>query len=81
MHELLSAGKALEDGDLLRYAAQLGLDVAAFDRDQASRMAEPDPGTSTTAWPQASAGYPTLFIDGVVHRGVDPSTLLAALAR
>ncbi|HUB21317.1 MAG TPA: hypothetical protein VMA97_02800 [Streptosporangiaceae bacterium] len=27
--------KALEDGDLRGYAAQLGLDVAAFDRDRA----------------------------------------------
>jgi len=25
-------------------------------------------------------GTPTLFIDGVVHRGSDPPTLLAALA-
>ena len=38
MHELLfHRQKALEDGDLRGYAAQLGLDVAAFDRDRASR--------------------------------------------
>jgi len=37
MHELLfHRQKALEDGDLRGYAAQLGLDVAAFDRDRAS---------------------------------------------
>ena len=37
MHELLfHRQKALDDGDLLGYAAQLGLDVAAFDRDRAS---------------------------------------------
>ena len=37
MHELLfHRQKALEDGDLRRYAAQLGLDLAAFDRDRAS---------------------------------------------
>src|SRR5438034_5715577 len=37
MHELLfHRQKALEDGDLLGYAAQLGLDVAAFDRDRVS---------------------------------------------
>src|SRR5256886_8277404 len=36
MHELLfHRQKALEDGDLRGYAAQLGLDVAAFDRDRA----------------------------------------------
>jgi len=35
MHELLfHRQKALEDGDLRGYAAQLGLDVAAFDRDR-----------------------------------------------
>ncbi len=37
MHELLfHRKKALEDGDLRGYAAQLGLDVAAFNRDRAS---------------------------------------------
>ena len=36
MHELLfRRQKALEDGDLRGYAAQLDLDVAAFDRDRA----------------------------------------------
>src|SRR5207302_454458 len=35
MHELLfHRQKALEDGDLRRYAAQIGLDVAAFDRNR-----------------------------------------------
>jgi protein-disulfide isomerase len=39
MHELLfHRQKALEDGDLRGYAAQLGLDAAAFDRDRASRI-------------------------------------------
>jgi len=37
MHELLFyRQRVLEDSDLLGYAAQLGLDVAAFDRDRAS---------------------------------------------
>ena len=37
MHELLfHRQKALRDGDLRGYAAQLGLDVAAFGRDRAS---------------------------------------------
>jgi protein-disulfide isomerase len=85
MHELLfHRRKALEDGDLRKYAAQLGLDVAAFDRDRA--------GTAVAARirrdvdsGQASGqvlGTPTLFIDGVVHRGgYDPPALLAALGR
>src|SRR6478672_1818761 len=41
MHELLfRRQKALEDGDLRGYAAQLGLDAAAFDRDRASRTVQ-----------------------------------------
>ena len=38
LHELLfHRQKALQDSDLRGYAAQLGLDVAAFDRDRAGR--------------------------------------------
>jgi protein-disulfide isomerase len=84
MHELLfHRQKALEDGDLRGYAAQLGLDVAAFDRDRASTAVadrirrDVDSGLASGQ----VLGTPTLFIDGVVHRGVyDPPTLLAALA-
>ena len=84
VHELLfHRQKALEDGDLLGYAAQLGLDVAAFDRDRASIAVlerirrDVDSGLATGQ----VLGTPTLFIDGVVHRGGhDPPTLLAALA-
>ena len=84
MHELLfHRQKALEDGDLRRYAAQLGLDVAAFDRDRAS-AAVPERIQRDVDSGLASGqvlGTPTLFIDGVVHRGgYDPPTLLAALA-
>jgi protein-disulfide isomerase len=84
MHELLfHRQKALEDADLLRYAARLGLDVAAFDRDRASSAVaarirrDADSGLATGQ----VLGTPTLFIDGVVHRGgYDPPTLLAAVA-
>jgi protein-disulfide isomerase len=84
MHELLfHRQKALEDSDLLGYAAQLGIDVAAFDRDRASTaLAERirrdvDSGLAS----RQVLGTPTLFIDGIVHRGgYDPPTLLAALA-
>ena len=84
MHELLfHRQKALEDADLLRYAAQLGLDVTAFERDRASRTVleriqrDVDSGLASGQ----VLGTPTLFIDGVVHRrGYDPPTLLAALA-
>ncbi len=84
MHELLfHRQKVLEDGDLRRYAAQVGLDVAAFDRDRASTAVleriqrDIDSGLASGQ----VLGTPTLFIDGVVHRrGYDPPTLLAALA-
>jgi protein-disulfide isomerase len=84
LHQLLfHRQKALEDGDLRGYATQLGLDVAAFDRDRASRTAleriqrDVDSGLASGQ----VLGTPTLFIDGVVHRGdYNPLTLLAALA-
>ena len=85
MHELLfHRQKALEDGDLRGYAAQLGLDVSAFDRDRASTgvadriRRDIDSGLASGQ----VLGTPTLFINGVVHRGgYDPPTLLAALAQ
>ena len=84
MHELLfHRQKALEDSDLLGYAAQLGLDVAAFDHDRASTaMAERIRGDVDSGLASHQVlGTPTLFIDGIVHRGgYDPPALLAALA-
>jgi protein-disulfide isomerase len=85
MHELLfHRQKALQDGDLCGYAAQLGLDVAAFDRDRAGRAVadrirrDVDSGLASGQ----VLGTPTLFIDGVVHRGgYEPPALLAALVR
>ena len=84
MHELLfHRQKALEDDHLRGYAAQLGLDVAAFDRDRAGKTVleriqrDVDSGLASGQ----VLGTPTLFIDGVVYRGgYDPATLLAALA-
>ena len=84
LHELLfHRQKALKDGDLRRYATQVSLDVAAFDRDRvgtavADRIRrDVDSGLASGQ----VLGTPTLFIDGVVHRGgYDPPTLLAALA-
>ena len=66
MHELLfHRQKALEDGDLRRYAARLGLDVAAFDRDRASAAVleriqrDVDSGLASGQ----VIGTPTLFIE------------------
>jgi hypothetical protein len=84
MHELLfHRQKALEDGDLRGYAAQLELEVALFDRDRSSTAVleriqrDVDSGLASGQ----VLGTPTLFVDGVVHRGgYDPPALLAALA-
>jgi protein-disulfide isomerase len=84
MHELLfHRQRALEDGDLLRYAAQLGLDVAAFDTDRvgATALARIQRDVDSGLASGQVLGTPTLFIDGVLHRGgYDPPTLLAALS-
>ena len=85
MHELLfHRQKALEDDNLERYAVQLGLDVARFDRDrsgpevQARIRRDVESGLASGE----VRGTPTLFIDGVVHLGgYDAATLMEALAR
>jgi protein-disulfide isomerase len=84
MHELLfHRQKALGDADLRGYAAQLGLDMADFERDRSSKAVldrikrDVDSGVASGQ----VLGIPTLFIDGVVHRGgYDPAALLTALA-
>ena len=85
MHNLLFRHqRALTDGDLRRYAADLGLDAVRFDDDRAgplvlgriSRDIESGMASGQVL------GTPTLFIDGLVHRGgYDAATLLDALAR
>ena len=80
MHELLfRRQKALEDDDLRRYAAEVGLDLERFDADRASvgvlarirRDVESGLATGEVL------GTPTLFIDGTVHRGpYDAASLL-----
>jgi protein-disulfide isomerase len=85
MHDLLFHHQhALDDDDLRRYAAQLGLDVARFDQDRTGAAVlgrirrDVDSGTASGQ----VRGTPTLFIDGVVHLGrYDAATLLEALAR
>ena len=84
MHELLfHRQKALEDADLRAYAAQVGLDAAAFEHDRSSKtvLARIQRDIDSGLASGQVLGTPTLFIDGVVHRrGYDPPTLLAALA-
>jgi protein-disulfide isomerase len=85
MHELLFHRQAaLEDDDLRRYAAELELDVARFDRDRTGdavqRRIRRDVESGLASG--EVLGTPTLFIDGVVYRdGYDATTLLEALSR
>ena len=72
MHALLfHRQNALADDYLRRYAAKLGLDVVRFDRDRTGpavlERVRRDV-RSGSARGQVT-GTPTLFIDGVVHRG------------
>jgi len=77
MHELLFRGQEeLEGDDLRRYALELELDLALFERDMA--------GTDVLARIRrdVDSGLATLFIDGVVHRSAyDADALMEALAR
>jgi formate-nitrite transporter family protein len=85
MHELLfHRQRALEDEDLRRYAAELGLDLARFDRDRSGpgirQRIERDVASGLASG--QVRGTPTLFIDGRVHHGgYDAATLERALGR
>jgi protein-disulfide isomerase len=84
MHTLLfRRQRALDDRDLLGYAAQLELDLARFDADRISpevlRRIRRDVESGIASG--EVRGTPTLFIDGLVQRGgYDEATLLEALA-
>ena len=85
MHELLfHRQKALQDEDLQRYAAELGLDLSRFNRDRSSpdvaRRIERDVESGRASG--EVRGTPTLFIDGIVHLGgYDAATLTEELTR
>ena len=85
MHELLfRRQKALEDDDLRGYAAELALDVEQFDQDRAGAdvLGSIRRDVESALASGEVRGTPTLFIDGVVHRGgYDEATLLEAVAR
>jgi protein-disulfide isomerase len=84
MHELLFRRQtALEDDDLRLYAVELELDVARFDSDRtgAAVLGRVRRDMQSGIASGEVRGTPTLFIDGVVHRGgYDAATLLEALA-
>ncbi len=85
MHELLfHRQQALADDDLRRNAGRLGLEVARFDADRSSDAVLERVRRDVRSGDASGEvhGTPTLFIDGVVHRGgYDARTLLEALTR
>ena len=84
MHEMLfHRQKALEERNLQQYAADIGLDTVRFDEDRAGPLVlgriRRDINSGLTSG--EVLGTPTLFINGVAHRGgYDAATLLKALA-
>jgi protein-disulfide isomerase len=84
MHALLfHRQQALEDDDLRRYAAELGLDIARFDADRESATVRGRVQRDVESGLASGEvlGTPTIFIEGVVHRGpYDHAMLLEALA-
>ncbi len=84
MHDVLMANqKQLTLPDLLAYAAEIGLDVDAFESDlKARRHARRVARDVGSADEMRVAGTPTFFINGRRHYGAyDLPTLTAALAR
>jgi protein-disulfide isomerase len=80
MHHLLfRRQKALEDENLRAYAAELGLDLARFDDDRHSEaaLARVERDVRSGIASGYVEGTPTLFVEGVFHRGgYDAATLL-----
>jgi protein-disulfide isomerase len=83
MHEhLFHHQHALEDQDLQRYAAELGLDVERFDVDRGAVPARERVMRDFRSGLETGEvrGTPTLFVDGKVHRAAyDLATLRAAM--
>jgi protein-disulfide isomerase len=72
MHEyLFHRQHALEDEDLGRYAAELGLDVEQFDADRGAEIVLERVVRDFRSGMESGevTGTPTLFIDGEVHLG------------
>ena len=85
MHGMLfRRQRALEDDDLRRYAIELRLEVARFDADRRGDAVLERVRRDVRSGDASGevGGTPTLFIDGVLHRGgYDVASLLEVLAR
>ena len=71
MHEyLFEHQQALEDGDLKRYASELGLDADRFDRDRGSPEVEERIDRDVTSGELSGVqGTPTFYVNGIRHDG------------
>jgi len=85
MHDtLFHRQKALEEDDLRRYANDLGLALDRFYEDRANEtvLGRIERDVRSALESGQVLGTPTLFIDGVLHRGgYDSASLLEALTR
>ena len=83
MHDtLFHRQKALEDDDLRRYAGELGLELASFDRDRSSErvLARIRRDVRSGRGSDQVRGTPTIFIDGGLYGGpYDVEALTSAL--
>jgi protein-disulfide isomerase len=73
MHDtLFEHQQALEDADLLRYAADLGLDVARFESELAQHLYRERVHLDLESAVRSGAyGTPTFFVNGRKHEGPD----------
>jgi Na+/H+ antiporter NhaA len=84
MHDRLFANQhALQLADLIRYAADLGLDSSRFEQDLRTARFAPHVAQDVNSAEEAGvAGTPTFFIDEVLHRGgYDRAALIEAVGR
>jgi protein-disulfide isomerase len=85
MHALLFHRQhALEDEDLQAYAREVELDLERFERDRLGGEVLARVGRDVASGEDSGEvnGTPTLFVDGVVHRGAyNVAALLEALGR
>jgi len=84
MHDaLFEHQRHLEDDDLTRYAGELGLDTAAFEREMAAHAHAGRVREDFTSGVRGGVnGTPTFFINGVRHDDAyDLDTLLDAIER
>ena len=82
MHDLLYENqRKLEDDDLHGYAAQLGLDLDAFDRDLAGHVHATRVREDFMSGVRSGVnGTPTFYVNGIRHDGAyDAESLIAAL--